>query len=283
MTEQTTTMSDRARGSAASQGALWGERANDWADVMEGWNGWGISLYRHVLSLAPLSEGSDVLDIGCGAGRFCRMAADRGARVTGLDATPALIDIARERVLGGDFRVGEMEELPWEDDSFDLVTGFNSFFIAADMVAALREAARVARPGAHVALTVFGRPEHCDSTRVFAVLGRLARAPEESGAEPANDPAPAKPTLADEGGLEAVAEEAGLAVEHSGYFGFEEEHRDTATAACGMLAAPPFRRAAASFGEAPVRAAVMDALEPFQRDDGRCRLSEEARYLVARA
>jgi SAM-dependent methyltransferase len=283
MTEQTTTISDRARGSAASQGALWGERANDWADVMEGWNGWGIPLYRHVLSLAPLSEGSDVLDIGCGAGRFCRMAADRGARVTGLDATPALIDIARERVLGGDVRVGEMEELPWEDDSFDLVTGFNSFFIAADMVAALREAARVARPGARVALTVFGRPEHCDSTRVFAVLGRLARAPEESGAEPANDPAPAKPTLADEGGLEAVAEEAGLAVEHSGYFGFEEEHRDTATAARGMLAAPPFRRAAASFGEAPVRAAVMDALEPFQRDDGRCRLSEEARYLVARA
>jgi ubiquinone/menaquinone biosynthesis C-methylase UbiE len=46
----------------------------------------------------------------------------------------------------GDVRVGEMESLPWNDDTFDLVTGFNSFFFADDMVGALREAGRVANP-----------------------------------------------------------------------------------------------------------------------------------------
>jgi ubiquinone/menaquinone biosynthesis C-methylase UbiE len=45
-----------------------------------------------------------------------------------------------------------MEALPWPDDSFELVTGLNSFFFANDMVTALREAARVAKPGAPVVI-----------------------------------------------------------------------------------------------------------------------------------
>jgi ubiquinone/menaquinone biosynthesis C-methylase UbiE len=111
-----------------------------------------------------------VLDVGWGAGRFSRIAADRGAMISGLDATASFVEIARERVPEGDFRVGEMEDLPWADNSFDVVTGFNSFFIAADMVNALREARRVARPGASVVMTVFGRPERCQSTTLFASL-----------------------------------------------------------------------------------------------------------------
>ena len=55
------------------------------------------------------------------------MAADRGARIAGIDATGPLVEIARERVPDGDFRVGDMEDLPWDDESFDVVTGFNSF------------------------------------------------------------------------------------------------------------------------------------------------------------
>jgi ubiquinone/menaquinone biosynthesis C-methylase UbiE len=65
------------------------------------------------------------------------------------------------------------------------VTGFNSFFFATDMVRALREARRVARPGASVAITVFGRPERCESTPVFGSLGQLL--PSQSAAE--EDPA----------------------------------------------------------------------------------------------
>ena len=125
---------------STAQADLWGERARDWADVMEGWNGWGVPLYRHVLERVTVVSGTSVLDVGCGAGRFCRIVADRGARVAGLDATAPLVEIARERTPDGDFRVADMEDLPWEDDSFDVVTGFNSFFIAGDMVNALREA-----------------------------------------------------------------------------------------------------------------------------------------------
>ena len=140
---------------------------------MEGWNGWGIPLYRQVLERSRVGAGHELLDVGCGAGRFCRIAADRGAHVSGIDATAPLVEIARERTRHGNFRVGDMEALPWPDESFDVVTGFNSFFFAADLVAALREARRVARPGAEVAITVFGRPERCESTPVFGALGQL--------------------------------------------------------------------------------------------------------------
>jgi SAM-dependent methyltransferase len=164
---------DHAGGSAATHGDLWAEHARDWADVMEGWNGWGIPLYRQVLERLNVGAWTDLLDVGCGAGRFCRIAADRGARVSGIDATAPFVEIARERTRNGDFRVGDMQALPWSDDSFDVVTGFNSFFFAADLVRTLREARRVARSGGEVAMTVFGRPDRCDSTTMTAALGQV--------------------------------------------------------------------------------------------------------------
>jgi SAM-dependent methyltransferase len=176
----------KTRGSAATQSDLWGERARDWAEVLEGWNGWGIPAYQYILERVPVGRGTKLLDMGCGAGRFCRIAADRGAEIAGIDATAAFVEVARQRVASGDFRVGDIEDLPWSDDSFDVVTGFNSFIFAADIVHALREAKRVARPGATVAITAFGRPERCESTLVFGSVGQLLPAqPEAEGGGPA--------------------------------------------------------------------------------------------------
>jgi ubiquinone/menaquinone biosynthesis C-methylase UbiE len=75
---------------------------------------------------------------------FLRLAAERGVTVCGLDASEALVEIARSRVPDADVRADDMQFLPY--DLFDFVAGFNSFFFAADMVAALREAGRVAKP-----------------------------------------------------------------------------------------------------------------------------------------
>ena len=71
------------------------------------------------------------------------MAADRGASVAGIDAAEGLIEIAAERTPEGEFRVGDLEELPWQEDSFEVVTGFSSFQFADDKVRALSEAGRV--------------------------------------------------------------------------------------------------------------------------------------------
>ncbi len=88
-------MTVQGSGPLTIQADLWGERARDWADVMEGWNGWGVPLYRHDTRARRRSQrGTRVLDVGCGAGRFSRIVADRGAEVAGIDATAAFVEIA---------------------------------------------------------------------------------------------------------------------------------------------------------------------------------------------
>jgi ubiquinone/menaquinone biosynthesis C-methylase UbiE len=98
-----------------------------------------------VLERAEIGSGSRVLDCGCGAGRFARMAADRGASVAGIDAAAELIEVAAKRVPEGDFRAGDIEALSWEDNSLDLVTEFSASQFADDKVRAVREARRVSR------------------------------------------------------------------------------------------------------------------------------------------
>ena len=66
------------------------------------------------------------------------LAAERGARISGLDAAEALIAIARERLPEGDFRVGDMEDLPFENEVFDVVIAASSLQFSEDRVAALR-------------------------------------------------------------------------------------------------------------------------------------------------
>jgi SAM-dependent methyltransferase len=266
----TTDTAEQAAGSAETQADLWGERARDWADVLEGWNGWGIPIYRHLLERVPVSTGTRLLDVGCGAGRFCRIAADRGAHVSGIDATAPLVQIARERIPAGDLRVGDMERLPWPNDSFDVVTAFNSLLFAADMARALREARRVARPRGRVAITVFGRPERCESTPVFASLGQLPPSGGEEG-----------PALHEEGVLEELVAEAGLTPKEAGYVDVPEEYPDMETALRGYLAAGPVVRAARTLGAQAVRDALTEFLRPLRTSTGGVRLEDELRYLIA--
>ena len=185
-------------GTAQSQGPLWGSRPpigprsrrSRRPPTRKPSAGWGSE------------PGDAVLDLGCGAGTFLGLAADRGARGRRARRRREPVEIARERVPDADLRLGDLESLPWADDSFDLVTGFYSFFFAGDMVAALREAGRVAKPGAPVVIQVWGRPERCDLAACSTRSGPLARggargadrwpsrgcsraSPREAGLEPA--------------------------------------------------------------------------------------------------
>ena len=106
---------------------------------------------RPALDAVGAGGGTRLLDAGCGSGLALALAARRGAVVTGLDALAGLLAIARERLPEADLREGDLEELPYADDSFDAVTAFNAVQYASDPTAALREIKRVAVPGAPVA------------------------------------------------------------------------------------------------------------------------------------
>jgi len=128
--------------------------------------------WRAVAELTGIRAGTRVLDVGCSAGGFCALAAARGALVAGVDSARDRIAAARERVPGGDFEVALMEQLPWTDDAFDVVTGFNSFQYALDVPGALAEACRVTRPGGLLVVCKYGTPAE---NEFFALLGALGR------------------------------------------------------------------------------------------------------------
>ncbi len=134
----------------------WGARARDWAEVEDEGS---RRLFETVLDLLEVGSGSTYLDVGCGSGLACRMAADRGATVSGIDLSPGLIAVAAERSPDADVRVGDMASLPWGDASFDAVSFINTFFFAGDQEATLGEAARALVPEGRVAVSSWSDPE----------------------------------------------------------------------------------------------------------------------------
>ncbi len=87
------------------------------------------------------------LDVGCGEGRFCRMLRNRGIAAIGIDPTEALIDHARQQDPRGDYRIGRAEGLDFPDRHFDLVVSYLTLVDIPDIARAIREMARVLRPG----------------------------------------------------------------------------------------------------------------------------------------
>ena len=263
--------STTAQGSAGRWGPLWGARPGDWAASEEQ----QLPTYEAVLARIALEPGQPVLDVGCGTGVFLRAAADRGARAFGLDASERLLEIARERVPDADLRTGDMELLPYEDDSFDLVTGFNSFFFATDMVAAVSEAGRVAKPGADVVLQVWGPHERCDLEAMKAVI-RPFMPPRPPGSPP-------DPELWRPGTVESIATQAGLTPKDAFDVSYAFEYPDPDTLGRRMMAPAGIAELVGPEREDAVRAEIVEALAPYRGPDGVYRLENEFRVVIASA
>jgi SAM-dependent methyltransferase len=107
---------------------------------------------RAVLDELPLPAGARILDAGCGSGRMLDELAHYGT-VSGIDVSEAAAAAARARG-HSDVRVGPLEALPWEDDSFDLVTAFDVIEHTPDDRRTLAELRRVTRPGGNALITV---------------------------------------------------------------------------------------------------------------------------------
>ena len=85
-----------------------------------------LSFFDWVLDLAEPRARPRLLDVACGAGAFLCRAADRGFEVVGIDVSPTAIELARRRLPEAELHVGDAEQLPFSDSSFDLVTCLGS-------------------------------------------------------------------------------------------------------------------------------------------------------------
>ncbi|WP_406645204.1 methyltransferase domain-containing protein [Aliisedimentitalea scapharcae] len=116
--------------------------------------------------------GSQALDLCCGQGIVAAGLHQAKADVTGLDFSPAMLDLARERVPGVTFVEGDAMQLPFEDGQFDVVTiGFGILHVP-DAPQVLAQAHRVLRPGGRLAFSVWHAPTVPTALGyVFAAIG----------------------------------------------------------------------------------------------------------------
>jgi SAM-dependent methyltransferase len=266
-----TAQATHTTGSAERWGPLWGARPADWALNEDR----QTPTYEAALARVGLEAGEAVLDIGCGVGTFLRLVTERGAHAFGLDASPALIDFARQRLPEADLRVGEMETLPYQDDTFDLVTGFNSFFFANDIVAAVREAGRVAKPGAPVVIQVWGRHESNDLEAMKQIV-RPFMPPRPPEAAP-------EPDYAEPGVLEDIATQAGLTPEQAFDTAWSYEFPDEDTLRRALVAPAGIATLVGPAQEEAVKDAIAAGLSAHRTADGGYSLQNRFHYLIARA
>jgi SAM-dependent methyltransferase len=258
-------------GTAQIQGELWGAKAKDWAELQEpAWQ----HIFQAAMAHAGVGLGIRLLDVGCGAGGALVIARKLGAEVAGLDGSENLVAIARERLPGTRIEVGEMEKLPFEDESFDVVTGINSFQFAADLAQALSEARRVCRRGGTVFMLTWGRREDCQlmTVTVSAVMALLPPPP------PGSQPGP----LLDEGAVEVAMRKAGLGPVETGEIAADLAFSDAETAIRANLAAGVNVKAARQVGEARVSDAIRATLPAVTRPDGSVVWSNRFRWTKAK-
>ncbi len=131
---------------------------------------WGLGRYedtaarlepaaRAVVERAAPAAGESVLDVGCGTGNAALLAAECGARVTGVDPAPRLLDVARKdaaaRGLDARFVLGHAAALPLADGEADVVLSVFGVVFAPDPHAAAAEMARVTAPGGRIVLSAW--------------------------------------------------------------------------------------------------------------------------------
>lgn len=237
---------------------------SDAATFAEHWSPLADPARRAIADALELGPGARVLDVGCGSGDFCALALERGARASGIDAAPAMIELASGRAPRADLCVGPMERLPWADQTFDAATGFNSLQFADDPEAALREWVRVVKPGGAVAICAWAPREECEVDAVESVLRDLAGEPQ--------------PTARFCERLTALVAAAGLELTSHESVAVPFEASDQEWMVRAML----FDARAYGVEEATAREAIVAAAEPFRRRDGSYRFENAFRYVTAR-
>jgi SAM-dependent methyltransferase len=258
-------------GTSEFQGKLWGSNAKDWADYGESTSN---DLYKAVLKRLKSNNGTNLLDIGCGAGGFCVKASQQGINVSGFDASERLIEIARQRMPQTDFRIGDIEQLPYPDGNFDVVTGFNCFQFAGDIVNGLREAKRVTKKGGEVIAVIWGKPEDCQATQIFSALNEYMPPPNISSDK--------KPLFTD-GVLEGLAVQAGLNPQNASEIDCVWNFKDKPAALRAMLSAGLISLVIQKIGEEKTREIAGGVLERFKQPDGSYQIKNKFKCLVSKA
>jgi uncharacterized peroxidase-related enzyme len=230
----------------------WGRQAVEFASLCEPTN---CREYVTVHHLLGVGEGDRLLDIACGAGLAVELAGLLGAQCAGIDASPRLLAVARDRSPDADLRVGDMQALPWEDASFDVVTSFRGIWGTTPK--AVAEVHRVLVPGGRVGLTVWGHIKVSPGAWALAPFALAPTAKVENQA--------AMVALGRPGAGEEVLHEAGFTEVERHDVPFVFEFADPEAYARAIASTGPAYEAIEELGEA----AFLQTAEEFARKNVR--------------
>lgn len=260
---------DRSTMDWEAAGRAWGARACDWAYLFEPYARPANELLFDRLGL---DGGDRLLDIACGSGLAAQLAGRRGADVSGIDASAELVQVAAARTPAGDFRVGNMFALPFEDGSFSVTTSFNGIWKGCED--ALREAWRVLEPGGRLGLTFWGCFEN------LGLLGYFTKIIELS------PPSHGETTLyhgdtGSEGVVEAMLSSTGFEIRERGTVTVVNEWPDLEIALRALTAAGPCGPAIEAVGIDAVSEALREVIDPLYVEGLGIRIASEFGWVTA--
>jgi SAM-dependent methyltransferase len=230
----------------------WGRKAVDFSALGEPGNCREYVAVHHRLGV---DAGDRLLDVACGSGLAIELARLRGASCSGIDASPRLVAVARDRNPESDIRVGDMHALPWDPASFDVVTSFRGIWGTTPTAAG--EIFRVLRPGGRAGITVWGH--------LKVSPGAWALAPFRLAAEDKVGNQAAMVSLGRPGAGEQLLESYGFADIERVDVPFAWEFADPELYARALAAMGPAYEAIQNAGEAEFhRAAVEQAREQLR-------------------
>lgn len=231
----------------------WGRRAVDFATIAEPSN---CREYVFVHSRLGIGHGDRLLDVACGSGLALELARMRGAECAGIDASQRLIEVARDRNPGSDLRVGDMNDMPWEDESFDVATSFRGIWgTTPDAIADVR---RVLRPGGRVAMTVWGDVGKSPGAWMFLPLRWADEAKVDNQAQMVS--------LGRPGVGETFLSDAGFRPEERFLVPFRMEYADPEAYARGLAASGPAYESIQKIGEEEFHARARALAEEHVRE-----------------
>jgi SAM-dependent methyltransferase len=231
----------------------WGHKAADFATLAEPGNCREYVAMQHRLGVDAADR---LLDVACGSGLAIELARLRGPSCCGIDASARLVAVARDRNPDCDIRVGDMNALPWDPATFDVVTSFRGIWgTTPDAVAEIH---RVLRPGGRVGITVWGH--------LKISPGAWALAPLRLAAKEKVDNQAMMVSLGRPGAGEQLLESCGFLDIERTEVPFAWEFADPQVYARALAASGPAYEAIQNVGEAEFHRAAVEQAQAQLRD-----------------
>ena len=234
------------------QGKLWSIAPQYWSNYFEPFF---LPIYKETLERLNLTKEDLLLDAGCGSGMFSHMAIDTGAHVTGMDAASGLLDVARERNHGYNFLEEDLEAMPFANEAFDYVTGFNSFQYAGKFTAALEEEKRVLKPGGRLVLAIWDKAEFSEAANILKAIGTLLPPP------PPGTPGPF--ALSEDGIIESIIKSQGMKMLYASKVSCPFLYYSLGDAVKSFMGIGPSAIAMNHVSKTQVEEIISDAMQPY--------------------